>query len=166
MQRLRGMHGVLRPEPLVPGQRHGSGALHRCHQAHLPLHRVGSPPHEAAAGSHLAGRCPGGRAACAAVEALQGSELQELLLLPHGGTRRLAGCVPASAFLRAWATGPAALHCMQYSDELHSAAGQTTPQAPLQRHFLPHRDDLPAPGHHVGVLRLLGPVTGKTFSSG
>lgn len=53
---------------------------------------------------------------------------------------------------------------MQRSDKLRSAAGQTAPQASLQRHSLPHRDDLPAPSHHVGVLHLLGSITGKNLS--
>lgn len=166
VQHLRGVHGVLWLEPFVLGERHGSGALHWSHQTHLPLHGLSPPPHEKAAGPHLAASSRGGSAARAAVETLQGSELQELLLLPLGGTQRLAGCLPASALLSAGATGPASLHCLQYSDELHSAAGQTAPQASPQRHFLPRRDDLPAPGHHVGILCVLGTITGKNLFSG
>lgn len=107
----------------------------------------------------------GGCAAGAAVEALQGAELQKLVLLPYGGPQRLAGCAPASPFLYAWAAGPTALHCVQYSDKLCSPTGQTAPQASLQKHVLPHRDDLPAAGYHVSVLCVLGPITGKNFSS-
>lgn len=99
------------------------------------------------------------------MEALQGSELQELVLLPYGGTQRLAGCAPASAFLYAGAAGPTAVHSVQYTDKLRFAAGQTAPQASLQRNILPHRDDLPTAGYHVGVLRVLGPITGKKFSA-
>lgn len=155
------MHGVLWPEPPAAGQCHGGGALHRSHQAHLPLHSVGHPPHEKGAGAHLASRCRIGCAARGAVEALQGPELQELVLLPHGGAQRLAGCAPAAAVLNAGAAGPAALHCVQHTDELCSASDQAAPQAPLQRHVLPHRDDLPAPGHHDSVLRVLGPFAGR-----
>lgn len=166
MQHLWGVHGVLWPEPFVPGERYGSGALHRSHQAHLPLHSAGSPPHETPAGSHLAACRRGGGDAPATVEALQGSELQKLLFLPHGPTQRLARCVSASALLTAWAPGPAGLHHMQYFDELHSAAGQTALQASPQRHVIPRGDDLPAPGHHVGVLCVLGSITGKMISAG
>ena len=87
------------------------------------------------------------------------------MLLPYGGTQRLAGCAPAPAFLHAGAAGLTALHCVQHADKLCLAAGQAAPQASLQGHVLPHRDDLPAAGYHVGVLRVLGPITGKISSS-
>ena len=87
------------------------------------------------------------------------------MLLPYGGTQRLAGCAPAPAVLHAGAAGLTALHCVQYNDKLCPAAGQAAPQASLQGHVLPHRDDLPAAGYHVGVLCVLGPITGKISSS-
>lgn len=155
------MYGVLWPQPPVPGECHGGRTLHWGHQAHFPLYGVSCSPHETAAGAHLAAGCRGGSAACATVEALQGSELQELVFLSHEGTQRLAGCALASALLCAGPTGSAALYCMQYSYELCFAAVQIAPQASLQRDILPHRDDLPAPGHHVGVMCVLGPFTGN-----
>lgn len=159
------MHGVFWPEPLVPGECHGGGALHRGHQAYLPLYSFIFAPHEKATGLHLAVRCPGGCAACAAVEALQSSALQELVLLPHAGTQRLAGCAPASAFLSAGADGPTGVHCLQYTDQLCSASGQAVPQASPQRHILSHRDDLSTSGYRVGLVCVLGSLAGKKFSS-
>ncbi|XP_045905056.1 prostaglandin F2-alpha receptor isoform X2 [Micropterus dolomieu] len=42
---------------------------------------------------------------------------------------------------------------------VQSSRSQTAPQASLQKHVLPHRDDLPAAGYHVSVLCVLGPIT-------
>lgn len=164
LQRLRGVHGVLRPEPPTAGQRHGRGALHRGHPASLPLHNVGHPPHEEAARADVAAGRRGGGAARDAVEALQGPDLQELVLLPHGGAAGLAGCAAASALLHAGAAGPAALLRVQHADELRPAAGPAAAQAPLQRNVLPPGDDLPAPHHHDGVLCVLGSFAGREAS--
>lgn len=165
MHHLWGMYGVLWLEPLVPGKCYGCGALHWSHQAYLPLHSVGLTPHEKAPWGHLAACCTGGCAACNAVEALQGSKLQELVLFPYRANQRLAGCAPAAAIFIAGAAGTADLHCLQHANKLCSNTGQTAPQASLQKHALSHRDDLPAPGYHAGVLHMLGPITGKTSSA-
>ncbi len=85
------------------------------------------------------------------------------MLLPYGERQRLAGCAPASAFLYAGAAGPTSVYCVQYIDKLRSTTGQAALQTPLQKDVLPHRDDLPAAGYHVGVLCMLGPITGKSL---
>lgn len=124
VQRLRGVHGLLRPEPPAAGQRHGRGALHRGHPASLPLHNISHPPHEEAAWADVAACRRGGGAARGPVEALPGPDLQELVLLPHGGAPGLARCAAAFALLHAGAAGSAALLCVQHADELCPAAGQ------------------------------------------
>ncbi|KAJ8357373.1 hypothetical protein SKAU_G00201670 [Synaphobranchus kaupii] len=157
---LRGLHGVLRPQPPAPGERHGGGALLRRHPAPLPLGRAHLPPHQEAGGPRVAPRRRHRPAAHPHPPVLPHAGLTELVLLPPGCGAALAGRSPPPGLLQ---RGPALalrLHPVQRGDRGHAAALQAPLQEALQAHLPAPGDDLSTPGHNAGVLHLLGPIPG------